>query len=276
MSNGEVQPRSHPVPQEIVDAALRAAEIRGAPVADVPVLAIAQEAGVSRSTLMRRLGGTRRTLDEAVRGAGVDPGGRKPVRERAVEAAAALISERGLDAVTFELVAGSARCSVHSLYAVFGSRDELLDTVFERYSPVLAVEDVLAGPREEFDATVRRIHRLLAEALSREPRVMPALFAQALARPGDDSVQAMFRRNYPRLITGIGTWLSEETAAGRIRDLPPILLIQQLTSPVVFHFLMRPAIGPVAGADMPDTGETLETFTQNFLRAVAVTPPCGN
>ncbi|MFD6784049.1 TetR/AcrR family transcriptional regulator [Streptomyces diastaticus] len=174
-------------------------------------------------------------------------------------------------AVTFELVAGSARCSVHSLYAVFGSRDELLYAVFERYTPVLAVEDLLAGPREDFEATVRRIHRLLAEALSREPRILPALFAQALARPGDDSVQAMFRRTYPWLITGIGQWLAEETAAGRIRDLPPILLIQQLTSPVIFHFLLRPALGQVAGADMPGIDETLETFTQNFLRAVAAT-----
>lgn len=246
------------------------------PVADVPVLAIAQEAGVSRSTLMRRLGGSRRALDEAVREAGVDPGGRRPVRERAVEAAGILISEDGLAAVTFELVAASADCSVHSLYAVFGSRDDLLYAVFERYSPVLDVEEVLAGPHEDFEATVRRIYQLLAEALSREPRVLPAVFAQVLARPGDESAQMMFRRIYPRMLNGIGQWLADEIAAGRIRDLPPLLIMQQMTSPVLFHFLMRPAIDQLAGADMPGGDEALEVFTRNFLRAVAVPRPTGS
>ncbi|MFJ8925149.1 TetR family transcriptional regulator [Streptomyces sp. NPDC102364] len=260
------------VPPDVVQAALRAAEARGMPVADIPVLAIAQEAGISRSTLMRRLGGSRRALDEAVREAGVDPGGRKPVRERAVEAAADLLSEHGLDSMTFELVATSAQCSVHSLYAAFGSRDDLLYAVFERYSPVLGVEDVLAAPREDFEATVRRIHRLLADALGREPRVLPAVFAQVLARPGDTSVQAMFQRIYPRLLNGIGQWLAEEIDTGRVRDLPPLLLIQQMVSPVVLHFLLRPSIDQLDGVDLPGTDDALEAFTQNFLRAVAAPP----
>ena len=46
------------VPAELVHAALRAAEALGRQVADVPVAAIAAEAGISRSTLLRRLGGT--------------------------------------------------------------------------------------------------------------------------------------------------------------------------------------------------------------------------
>ncbi|HZE17813.1 MAG TPA: TetR/AcrR family transcriptional regulator, partial [Mycobacterium sp.] len=44
---------------ELVDAALRAAEKLARDVADVPVVAIAAEAGISRSTLLRRLGGSR-------------------------------------------------------------------------------------------------------------------------------------------------------------------------------------------------------------------------
>jgi AcrR family transcriptional regulator len=65
---------------DLVAAAVRTAERLGKDVADVPVAAIAAEAGVSRSTLLRRLGGTRAALDQAVRAAGVDPGGQPPVR----------------------------------------------------------------------------------------------------------------------------------------------------------------------------------------------------
>jgi hypothetical protein len=64
------------VPVDVVAAALRAAENLGRNVADVPLIAIAREAGMSRSTLIRRLNGSRQPLDDAVRAAGVEPGGR--------------------------------------------------------------------------------------------------------------------------------------------------------------------------------------------------------
>ena len=52
------------VPADVVAAALRAAENLGRDVADVPLIAIAREAGMSRSTLIRRLNGSRQPLDD--------------------------------------------------------------------------------------------------------------------------------------------------------------------------------------------------------------------
>ena len=66
------------VEQRLVAAALAVARARGRDVADVPLAEIAAAASMSRSTLLRRLGGTRGPLDDAVRRAGVDPGGRPP------------------------------------------------------------------------------------------------------------------------------------------------------------------------------------------------------
>jgi AraC-like DNA-binding protein len=51
------------VPWDLVAAAIRAAERCGKDVADVPLSTIAQVAGISRSTLARRLQGSRRALD---------------------------------------------------------------------------------------------------------------------------------------------------------------------------------------------------------------------
>ena len=65
-------PTINEVPHEVVEAALRAADRLGRDVADVPLIAIAREAGMSRSTLVRRLNGSRQLLDDAVRAAGVD------------------------------------------------------------------------------------------------------------------------------------------------------------------------------------------------------------
>src|ERR1700727_405948 len=219
------------VPAEVVEAALRAAETLGRDVADVPLIAIAREAGMSRSTLVRRLNGTRQSWADTVRGAGVDPGGRPPVRERAVQAAASLISDRGLAAVTLEAVAAQADCSVHSLYAVFGGRDELLRTVFDRYGPILDLDETISDPDADLSETVHRVYRVLAEAFSREPRVAPAMLAEGLARPTSPAAQALLQYHVPRMLAGVGQWLAGEINAGGVPDLPPAVPIQQKLAP---------------------------------------------
>src|ERR687893_178492 len=100
----------------IVEAAVGAAEEAGVAVADLPLDAIARQAGVSRTTLFRRIG-TRQRLEAAIRAAGVDPGVRPAVRERAVAAAAAIVRERGFAALTLEGVAAAAGCSLPALHS---------------------------------------------------------------------------------------------------------------------------------------------------------------
>jgi AcrR family transcriptional regulator len=263
-------PTIHDVPAEVIDAALRAAETLGRDVADVPLVAIAREAGMSRSTLVRRLNGSRQLLDDAVRAAGVEPGGRPPVRERAVQAAAALISARGLATITLEAVAAQADCSVHSLYAVFGGRDELMRAVFDRYGPIVDLDEVVAQPDAELGETVHRIYRLLAEVFSREPRVAPAMLAEGLARPTEPAVQALLQYHVPRLLAGVGQWLTAEIAAGRIRDLPLPLLIQQMLAPIAIHTMIRPAAVHIPEIELPELDQACEVFADAFLRAVAL------
>jgi AcrR family transcriptional regulator len=276
MTAATARPDSHPaadeppVAEELVQAALRAAEKRGKDVADVPVLAIAREAGMSRSTLLRRLGGTRAALDEAVRAAGVDPGGQAPVRARALNAAAALISESGLAAVTLEAIATRADCAVHSLYMAFGSRDELLRIVFERHSPIPDFEDVLDTATDDLTATVRRLYQALAATLGREPRVAPAIIAEVFARPASPTVQTLSQHAVPRMLDVLGAWLNTQVQRGQIRDLPMPLLVQQLMGPMVMHMLGRPALANLAVVELPDLDTTCTELAANFVRAVAV------
>jgi AcrR family transcriptional regulator len=257
------------VPADLVRAAIRAAEQRGEDVADVPLIALAEAAGVSRSTLLRRIGGSRRALDDAVRAAGVDPGGRRPVRERAVEAGAQLIGERGLAGATLEAVAEAAGCSVHSLYAAFGGRDELLGAIYERYSPVLDLESLTAEPRAGLEETVRGVYRALVASFSREPRVAPAMLADLFSRP-EGPTRRIFQRYFPRVLDSVGGWLAAEIRAGRIRGLPVPLLIQQLIGPLAVHLLFRPAMTRELGWDLPSVEETCAVFADAFLRAVTV------
>jgi AcrR family transcriptional regulator len=253
------------VSPDLVSAAIQAAEQCGSDVADVPLVTIARAAGVSRSTLLRRLNGSRRALDDAVRAAGVDPGGR-PVRDRAVEAGAWLIAERGLAMVTLEAVAEAARCSVHSLYGIFGSRDELFAAIYERYSPVNDVLRLGADPSADLERTVEQFYRTTAATLTREPRVAAAMLSDLLGNPRGIAAQ-IFARYFPRVRATLGGYLEAQVRAGRIRDLPVPLLMQQLMGPLLAHILMRPAVGREV-----DLEQACSAFTGAFLRAVVKHP----
>lgn len=260
------------VAEDLVQAALRAARTLGKDVADVPVLAIAREAGLSRSTLLRRLGGTRAALDDAVRAAGHDPGGQAPVRARALDAAAELVGSLGLAAATLEAIAARAQCSVPALYLAFGGRDELLRALFERHSPLLQIEDFFDADHPDLATTVRRLYGMITDTLGREPRVAPALLAEALARPDSPAIQNLLSHNAPRLLASIGAWLTSQIDAGRIRDWPLALLIQLLIAPVAVHMLMRPAAPDIPGLELPNLGTVCDVLTEAFVSAVALPP----
>ena len=51
--------------------------------------------------------------------------------------------------------------------------------------------------------------------------------------------------------------------AGRVRDIPVPLLMQQLLGPLLAHVLMRPALGQEVDLD-----QACAAFTDGFLRAV--------
>jgi AcrR family transcriptional regulator len=256
------------VDEDLVTAAVSAAEQLGKDVADVPLAAVAAQAGISRSTLIRRLGGSRARLDEAVRQAGVDPGGRPPVRERAIEAAAALIARDGLGAVTLEAVAMAADCSPTSLHAVFGNRDGLLAAMFDRYVPVPDLEALAANPPERFEETVHAVYAALADAISCEPRVLPAIFGDLFTRP-DGIAARMLKANLPRIFASLGALLTAQIQAERLRPLPLPLLIQLMFGPMAGHMLLRPVLESELEDLLPPVEEVARIFADAFLRASA-------
>jgi AcrR family transcriptional regulator len=133
----------------IVQAAMSEAAATGTPVANLSLDRIARRAGLSRSTVYRRVG-ARRALDDAVREAGGDPGIRVGVRERAITAATELIVADGVAALTVEAVTRRVGCAATSVYAAFGDREGLLAAVFERHAPLPVVERMLATDPQRF------------------------------------------------------------------------------------------------------------------------------
>ena len=256
----------------VVNAAIALARETGRKAADVSLDEIAQRAGISRATLYRRIG-SRRALDDAVRAAGVDPGGRPSVRDRATRAAAEIIREAGLGALTLEAVAARAGCSVPALHSQLGGREGLLTALFERFGPLVPAERLLTAPPATFRDGVRAIYGILFDAVAAEPRLLWALLADALARP-DGPAAALIRDTVlPRVLGSVGRWLAGEVAAGRCRPLPLPILVQFLGAPMALHAATRELVAGLRPADLRSREETIELFTDAYCRAFALPPP---
>ena len=78
--------------------------------------------------------------------------------ERILDAAEALLIERGAEALTVALVARRARSSVGSIYARFANKDALLRSVFERFlDQARATADRAMQPEVWRDATLESV-----------------------------------------------------------------------------------------------------------------------
>ncbi len=253
----------------IVAAAIAEGEASGMPIADLSLDRIARRAGVSRSTMFRRVR-SREALEDAVRAAGVDPGRRENVRDRAVTAATALIVERGVGALTVEEVARRISCATTSIHTQFGGREGLLTAVFERHAPLPLVEEILSArtqPFETFEAGARVVYTAVFDALDSDVGVMEALVAEALARPSGDVMRLARERIVPRILAAVGRWLTGEVEAGRCTPMPVSLLLPQLIAPISVHMLARKHL-VAAGIQVPDRRAVIDTATSAFCRAV--------
>ena len=194
----------------------------GTPVAELSLDQIARRAGVSRSTIYRRVR-NRRALDDAVRKAGADPGSRVGVADRAVAAATDVIIADGVAALTVDGVARRVGCSVSAVHTAFGGREGLLAAVFERHAPLPTVVQLMA----DHPGTVHRLRKRCADDLHGGVRhrqrsaggtgVLEALFAEVLAKPNGVGAQLFRDRILPRITANIGGWLTDQIDARPLR-----------------------------------------------------------
>jgi AcrR family transcriptional regulator len=260
------------VDSTIVRAAMAEASATGTPVAELSLDRIARRAGLSRSTVYRRVR-TRRALDDAVRQAGGDPGSRVGVRDRAIAAATEMIVADGVAALTVEAVTRRVGCAATSIYAAFGDREGMLAAVFECHAPLPVVEKMLAADPQRFaelESGVRAIYTAVFDTVADDAAVLQALFAEVLAKPNGIGMQFFRERVLPRITSTVGTWLNEQVRAGRCADLPLSLLIPLLIAPISVHLLARRPLTE-AGEPVPDRHIVIEAMTAAFCHAAATT-----
>ena len=207
---------------------------------------LATRAGVSRATLYRLFGSQQHLLQEL---------GRAPpptVRSRILDTALELVGRHGLAELSMDELAAQAGVSRATLYRLFPGKEALFTELVRTFSPFEPIAAVLESMGERPPAEViPAIAQAMAAAMDGHIGLLLQLLFE-LARsepdhhggadPDQDAAQAM--RTLP-LVAG---YLDQQMAAGRLRQMDPVLAMQALAGPIVMHLLMPASAQSQSGA----------------------------
>jgi AcrR family transcriptional regulator len=246
----------------ILERARKAFDLDRAPT----MVELAAAAGVSMRQLYRLFGSREnllRALDQDL-----PPG----ARERVLEAAFELLGQSGLADLSMDELAARADVSRATLYRLFPGKAALFRELIEAYSPWEPIARVLDQSENSTPEHVMpRVAQALAEALTdRSAVLLRMVFEMSRGDPdATEGVQRSMQRGLPDLIR----YLSEQIAAGRLRQLHPVLAVQLLAGPIVTYELTRPLAALVEYT--PSREQLVSQVVAAWLRAMAPEPGSG-
>jgi AcrR family transcriptional regulator len=229
--------------------------------AHAPVARIAAEAGVSRATLYRHFGSRDGLLEI------IDQQAPPTARARILDAAQELLVSTSLAELSMDQLARAAGVARGTLYRLFPGKPALLRAMIETYSPFRAMHTVLA---EHGDEPPTMVLPLLAQAVvgAAEGRIglMRAVLNEATS--GSPSTVAGVQPVLGPAIGALAAYMGGQMAAGRLRQMHPLLAIQAFIGPIYFHLTTRPILGEIVGVRL-DVEDAVDTLVNASLEGLA-------
>jgi AcrR family transcriptional regulator len=231
----------------------------------LPMAAVATAAGVSRATLHRHF----RTRAELLAAAGVEPD--VGTRQRVLAAAAELVARDGLEGLSMDEVAAAAEVSRASVYRLFPGKPALFEALLLTRSPFEPVIALLGqvGDRPPGEV-VPAIHRMVASIAAANLGLLRAVYVEVWS--GSPDAVAGAGRPLRAMIRSVGGYLERQMALGRLERMDPVLAVQCVLGPLVFHLLTRPVAKQIAGLDIP-LEDVVEQLGAAALRSLQPTTP---
>jgi AcrR family transcriptional regulator len=207
---------------------------------------LATRAGVSRATLYRLFGSQQHLLQEL----GLQPP--PTVRSRVLDTALELVGRHGLAELSMDELAAKAGVSRATLYRLVPGKEALFAELVRRFSPFEPIAAVLesAGDRPPVEV-IPAIAQAMAAAMEGHIGLLLQLLFEVSRSdpdrdggvdPNQDAAQAM------RTLPVVAGYLDQQMAAGRLRQMDPVLAMQALAGPVVMHLLMQASAASQSGA----------------------------
>lgn len=227
---------------------------------------LAAAAGVSLRALYRLFG----SRDALLRELDCEPP--PAARERVLEAALDLVGRHGLADLSMDELAAGAGVSRATLYRLFPGKPALFRGLIQAYSPWEAVAQVLGAAEATSDPApervMPRVARALAGAMAGRTGVLLRMVVEMVK--GDPDTAEGVQRSMTHGLPDVIRYLDQQMAAGRLRQMHPVLAFQLLAGPIVAHQLTRP-LAALIGFALPQE-DVVDQIVQAWLRAMAPEP----
>jgi AcrR family transcriptional regulator len=223
---------------------------------------LAAAAGVAVRTLYHLFGSRQALLREA--GCAPEP----TARELILEAGLELVGRHGLAELSMDDLAAAAGVSRATLYRLFPGKSALFSGLIRAYSPWETVVDAIeAMPDGRPEEVMPAVGQAMAQAMEGRTGLLLRMVAELLK--GDPDTAEGIRRGMARGLPDLVQYLSRQMAAGRVRQMHPVLAFQLLAGPIVAHLLTRPLAESLIGFTTPPH-EVVDEIVEAWLRAMAV------
>jgi AcrR family transcriptional regulator len=188
------------------------------------------------------------------------------VRERIIEAAAALFRESGFD-VSMDTIAAAADVSKQSLYNHFGSKEELFKSIIASRAEAMRAPLLTSAP-ERPPRDVLMDVALQYYALAFAPHALALLRTIVSASQRFPDIGRDFYDAGPRLTLGLLTnWVAREVQSGRLSTTNPRLAAEHFLSMLLGHIQTRGLLGLEQSHTPAELDERAAFCADAFLRA---------
>jgi AcrR family transcriptional regulator len=209
-----------------------------------PVDRITRLAGVSRATFYRHFGSRDALLDSIAHE-------RRPgARTRILAAAQDMLIRTSLADLSMDELARAADVSRGSLYRIFPGKAALLQGLIETYSPFEAVRAIAAAhPEDPPDTVLPLVARAVVGVAGERLGLLRAVFLEVTS--GSRTAVGGMRPVFNATLGVLAEYFARQMAAGRLRQMHPVVALQAFVGPIFFHLLTRPAVEQIT--DLPLT-----------------------
>jgi AcrR family transcriptional regulator len=232
-----------------------------------PIEQITRRAGISRATFYRHFGSRRALLESVAH----EP--RPDARTRILVAAQDMLVRTSLSEMAMDDLARAADVSRGTLYRIFPGKAALLEGLIERYAPFEQVRAIVARHRADPpEIVLPLVAREVVGTAGERLGLMRAVFLEVTS--GSELALAGLRPLLSATLGLLTEYLAEQMAAGRVRQMHPLLALQAFIGPIFFHLLTRPAVGRVAPLPMPPA-QAVEQLVSVAIAGLAPAPDGG-
>jgi len=222
---------------------------------------ITERAGISRATFYRHFA----SRDDLIRELDLEPD--QATRDRVLETALDLIGRDGLAALSMDELATAAGVSRATVYRLFPGKPALFREVLRTFSPLEPVTETLARMADRPPAEViPAVALAAAHRLEGRIGLIRSLFVEVTGRGPDtaEGIEYVFSRGVAALMG----YVMAQMQAGRLRQMHPLLALQSLIGPILFHLMTREVAQDRLGLELT-IDEAVSQLASNWVRSMS-------